>query len=83
MAYPLPLGEGDEVVDAVADHPGGIVRVGVTRRQARLMAEAVWRLEQEADRYAEIAHIQVYRTVRDREMLADLRRRLYTAASTP
>lgn len=56
--------------------PGAVVPIYVTRRQARMMAEAVWRLQSKADAVAPT-------TVKDQLMLAELRRRLHLAAETP
>lgn len=56
--------------------------VRVTRKQARAMAEAIWRLQQRVEQYAEIGHIDNYSTVKDQIALAEIRRRLYVAADT-
>lgn len=54
--------------------------VRVTRRQARLMAEAIWTLQERLKLYAEIAHVKDGTTVKDQLALAEIRRRLYLAS---
>lgn len=48
-------------------------RVSLTKRQASLMANALWRLQSSADAYFATP-------VKDQQMLAELRRRLHLAA---
>ena len=54
--------------------------VKVTRKQARVMAEAIWNLEQRMMLYREMAYVSNLPSVKDRIALAEIRRRLYVAA---